>query len=387
MKIIKVLHLSTHYEDCGVGKYQEQFLEYMEHAHLDAVENKFFGYSPNQTKHMSHDGLSKVIEELTEELKDYDILHIQHEFGFYRHHEFVKFCEVANKQNKALVVTYHTSPAYFIKPVRLGGLGPRSMLHFLRLWRHNRMMFNNHIKPALKANVVIAHNQVTEDVLTKLGVPAAKMQRLRLPVPNIKNYKEVSHEISEALDKKPGDVVISVVGFLHRYKGLLDAVKALKFLPDNYKLAIIGGVHPESDDIAIYNKIMDLVLKLNLENRVYCTGFVKDDDRLNQLIRETDLCAYPYDKVYYAGVSSASMNIAFSNEMPVVAYPVQTFIDIANRSQAILLTNGFSYYELARSIKAADLKVLKERSRKFAKDESYAVITQELLDIYGKLAA
>jgi glycosyltransferase involved in cell wall biosynthesis len=72
--------------------------------------------------------------------------------------------------------------------------------------------------------------------------------------------------------------------------------QGFRYLPDNYKLAIIGGLHPASDDLAFYAEITDLIDELDLRDRVYITGFIKDDERLNSLIRDV-MCVYPYDGV------------------------------------------------------------------------------------------
>ena len=385
MAKIKILHFSTHNEDCGVGKYQEQFLESMQS--LNEVENKFFEYSPNQMKTMSKDELNEVIEKLSHEIKNYDILHVQHEFAFYPGEQFARVCETAKHHNKKLIITYHTSPDWVIRKLGLGGLGPRSVMHFLRSRRYYRRMLKNHIAPAYSANAVVIHNRFSEKALIDLSIDKDKICRLQMPVPVTKQYKDESTEFGEAFQKQPGDIIFCTVGFLHRYKGLFDAVKSLKFLPDNYKLGIIGGDNPASAEDKIYNQLTDLIIRLDLANRIYITGFVKDDDSLNKLIRECDLCIYPYDKHYYSRVSSAALNLAFANQMPVVAYPVETFIEIANESKAILLTNGFSYYELARSIKNANPHVLRERSAKYAKDASYPVIAKDLVKIYEAVVA
>jgi glycosyltransferase involved in cell wall biosynthesis len=382
---VKVLNFSTHNEDCGIGKYHEMFVDAL--ADHQNIESHFFPVSPNQTRHMGPAELSETLDALGKQLQSFDILHVQHEFSFYKAHEFAAVCSLAKKYGKKLIITYHTSPDVAIKNVGLGGLGPRSFLHFLRQKRYQRRMIQNHIGPALHADTVIVHNGLTENALKSFGVRPETIQRLYLPVPNVKHYKDSSAEIAQGLSKKPGDVILCTIGFMHRYKGIDDAIKALNFLPSNYKLAIIGGIHPETFETQIYNDLCDLIVKNNLIERVYITGFVKGDDRLNKLIRECDMCVYPYDGVYYARVSSAALNLAFSNLMPVVAYPVQTFVEISEKSPAMELTNGFSYYELARSIVKADLKSLKGGSAEYAKATSYSVITKDLAAIYEKTAA
>src|SRR5215212_3335136 len=80
-KTVKVLHYTTHHEDCGIGRYQEQYLAAMQGA--DSVENQLFPYSPNQTRLMSRDEFGKVLDELLATMQHCDILHIQYEIGFF----------------------------------------------------------------------------------------------------------------------------------------------------------------------------------------------------------------------------------------------------------------------------------------------------------------
>lgn len=383
MSKVKILHFSTHNEDCGVGKYQEQFLESMQSS--EEVENKFFEYSPNQTKHMSRAELQTVVNQLKTELADYDILHVQHEFAFYPQSQFVEVCAAAKAVGKRLIITFHTSPDDAIHEARLTGLGPRSVLHYIRRLRHRKSMLANHVAPAYAADAVIVHNKHSAEALKKFGVEADKIRILPMPVPVSKTYQDGSTEISEGLNKQPKDIILCTVGFMHRYKGIFEAIKALQYLPEHYKLAIIGGVNPQSHEVKIYNDITDLVARLGLMKRVYITGYVKEDNNLNKLIQECDIAVYPYNPVYYSHVSSAALNLAFANRTPIVAYPVGTFIEIANESQAILLTNGCSYYELVRSIKSADLKILSDRAARYAEAKSYPVVTKELINIYLSL--
>lgn len=48
------------------------------------------------------------------------------------------------------------------------------------------------------------------------------------------------------LDGLPPDaVLIGVFGFLNEYKGIVTAIEALQYLPENHHLLIFGGVHPQ----------------------------------------------------------------------------------------------------------------------------------------------
>lgn len=378
-KTIKVLHVSTHNEDCGIGKYQEMFLDAM--ASSGEVENKFFDVSPNKMKYMSKDDLLVTMNDLAKELEGYDILHVQHEFSFYFRDEFKQICETGAQVGKKVIVTLHTSPFVAYTPPHLGGLGPRSFLHYAKSLRRKRRIFQHFIDPLKTVDMVIAHNKVTVNGVISLGVDADKVRELVIPVPKISHTLE-SSEITTALKATNKDVIYCTVGFMHQFKGTKQAIKALAYLPSNYKLAIIGGVHPEADNEHIYDEITDLIRELNLVDRVYITGFVKDDDKMNALIRECDVCVYPYDRTYYSQVSSASLNNSFANYMPTVAYPTKSFKELNERMPVMSITQSCSYYEMAKVLRSIDIKKASALSERFAKEFSYPSSAPLLIDLY-----
>jgi len=382
MTKIKVLQFSPHDEDCGVGKYQEQFVKVLQ-ADDAEVATTFFDSSPYKTRIMSPTELDATIGRLSEELKSYDILHIQHEFGLFSGDEFKRMVEAAKQLHKKVIVTAHTSPDFAFQFTRPGGVSLRSILHVVRQKRRHEAFKVNHIEPMKQADAVIVHNQSTRNSLLNYGVGEDKIVMFTHPVPDHTN-PPVSTEIATNLNKQEGDIIYATVGFLHRYKGIADAVKALNYLPSNYKLAIIGGMHPTSDEVSFYNDIADLVNEQGLRDRVYITGFIKDDDRLNSLIRESDVCVYAYDRVYYASVSSGSLNLAFSNERPVVAYPTDSFKEM-NTDGQIVLAQTFAYYELARSLKALDVAAQTKTVKEYAKKMSWTNATKTLVEIYKKV--
>lgn len=382
MTKIKVLQFSPHDEDCGVGKYQEQFVKVLQ-ADDAEIETTFFDSSPYKTRIMSPTELDATIDRLSQELKSYDILHIQHEFGLFSGDEFKRMVEAAKQLRKKVIVTAHTSPDFAFQFTRPGGVSLRSILHVVRQKRRHEAFKVNHIEPMKQADAVIVHNQSTRNSLLNYGLNEDKIIMFTHPVPDHTN-PPVSTEIATNLHKQKGDVIYATVGFLHRYKGIADAVKALNYLPSNYKLAIIGGMHPTSDEVSFYNDIADLINEQGLRDRVYITGFVKDDDRLNSLIRETDVCVYAYDRVYYASVSSGSLNLAFSNERPVVAYPTDSFKEM-NTDGQIVLAQTFAYYELARSLRALDVTAQTKTVKEYAKKMSWTNATKTLVSIYKKV--
>ncbi len=386
---VRILHFSPHDEDDGIAKYQEQYLAGMRG---DAtVENKFFEVTPIQLRHMNPEQHEEAYARLKGELKDFDIFHVQHEFGLFVEDDFQRLVSIAKEAGKKVVVTVHLSPDFAIKPVKLGGVGPRSMVAFLRQQRHRNRMYERHVTPFLQADLLLVHNDMTAQALTKAGASEDKVKKILHPVHQFPDPPK-SDYIAGKLNKKSGDIIYCTVGMLHKYKGIFDAIRALKFLPGNYKLAIIGGLHPVetdivSDTVGIYNKITDLIDILGLHDRVFITGFVKDDDKMNSYIRECDACVYPYDGVYYANVSSGAVNLGFSNGKPVIAYPTAGFRELATYTDgALVLTDTFAYYELARTLQDIDLSKQSELSQAYAKKMAWPNLAKELAAAYHQVA-
>lgn len=385
MSKVRVLQFSSRSSDnCGVGKYQENFVNVF-NENTDQIETKFFNSTPYRTRMMSQDELNVLIVDLKKELQHYDILHIQHEFGLYSGTEFAQLVSAAKESNKKVVVTVHLSPALAFKFKPREGIGPRSLVNYLRQKRLHLIFKKRHIYPMREADLLVTHNSGATNSLVEYGVDREKILQIFHPVLPITKPSAISTEIASSLGKEGGDIIYATVGFMHKHKGIQDAVKALKYLPENYKLAIIGGMQPISDEHNIYNKITDLVDTLDLKNRVYITGFVEDDDRLNALIREVDVCVYPYNNAYYGQVSSGALNLAFANERPVIAYPTDSFKESNTEFGQIIVTNTPAYYELARELKRIDTTQQLVLVEKFAKKYSWPEVSEELLKAFKKL--
>lgn len=385
MSKIKVLQFSSRSSDnCGVGKYQENFVHEFD-GMSDEIETKFFDSSPYKTRVMSESELNETLERLKADLEHYDILHIQHEFGLYTGDEFVRMVETAKSIGKKVVITVHLSPALAFNFKPRGGIGPRSMVHMLRQKRLHGIFKQRHIEGFNMADLLFSHNDGTTRSLEGYGIDRKKIVQFRHPVLPITKPKTSSTEIADNLNKKPGDVIYATIGFMHKYKGIDDAVRALKFLPDNYKLAIIGGMQPISDEVNIYNDIATLLDTLNLKDRVYITGYVDDDDRLNALIREVDICVYAYNNKYYGQVSSGALNLAFANQRAVIGYPTDSFIEMNKEFGEIKLTTAAAYYELARELKRIDIKDQVTAGDRYANEYSWPKIADVVLKNYEAL--
>lgn len=383
MDKVRALQFSPHGENDGIARYEEQYVKALRAS--EDIETAFFDVSPFEFRNLSDSEKGRVLERLKEELTHYDILHVQHEFGLFSPGDFRDIVAAAKQAQKKVVVSMHLSPAFAIKPVVLGGLGPRSWLLYARQLRYRRRMVAWNMKPLQQVDAVLAHDEYTAASLREWSVSAERIHVLPHPVYDFPEPPK-STLIAKKLNRKEGDIIYCTVGMMHRYKGVYDAVKALKFLPVNYKLAVVGGIHPLSEDLPMYNKLADLIDMLGLHDRVFITGFVEDDNVFNALIRECDACVYPYDGKYYAHVSSGAINLALANNMPVVAYPTATFQELSDFSDgAVVLTQTFAYYELARELQRVNLEKQTELSKVYAKKMAWSKVTAVLVEIYEQV--
>ncbi|MGN6272342.1 MAG: glycosyltransferase [Protaetiibacter sp.] len=380
---MKVLHLSTHDEACGIGKYQEAFLEAL--APADEVENRFFDLSPNVIRTLPEDRYNAAMDRLALEVKGYDILHIQHEWGFYSRDELTRAISGAHAAGARVIITLHTSPGVLdLATPRRAGISPRAFLNHYRARVAHRQLMARVIQPLRAADMLIVHNSAATRELIAAGVDPTRIRRLVLPAKRTTTVLE-STRIRDALGVSDGDVVLCTVGFLHRYKGVDAAIKALHFLPENYKLAVIGGMNPTSDDLSVYDDLTDLIRELGLKDRVHITGYVEGDAELDALVRECHIAVYPYDRDYYAQVTSAALNTALSNSMPTVAYPTETFRELNELVHCVELTDTFAYYELARVVQRTATTWPNPGAVAFTERYSYERVSEDVLRLYREV--
>lgn len=385
-QIIRILNFSTHNENCGIGKYQELFVDSMNKR--DNITSDFFSYSPNIIKNLDQEEYKKVLAEFSEKLINYEILHIQHEFSFFGKSELDDIINIANGQGKNIVVTVHTGPDAhssirdsLTKPT---GLGPRSLISFARNRRAISIFRARYIDPLNKADLILVHNEATEGSLIKWGVHPAVIRLITMPIPDTSHVKKMTL-IKDKLNVSSNDIIFATVGFISANKGIGHAIKALNFLPKNFKLVIIGGLHPQASNDNYYEKISDLITKNGLGSRVYITGFIEDDLELNAIIKEVDICVFPYNKEYYSYVTSASLNNSLANGKPTISYKTKSFTEINNTNEVVKFCKSGNHYELAREILDIDKVLYSELALKYAQKHSSDKEALNLARVYEKL--
>jgi glycosyltransferase involved in cell wall biosynthesis len=381
-KTIKVLHCTTHDEECGIARYEEQFIRGMRDD--KDVKHFIFDVSPNKSRFMSSAEYDQVLEKFRGQLEGCDILHIQHELSFYKHKELDSMIKIAQELSKPVLVTVHTALDIEYKPAALNTVMSDGLREFFARKKLQRNFERVHIDPLRQVDLIIVHNGVTKHSFQKLGFDSQKIIRIRHPVPEI-SFAKTSKLIKQALSYSKGDVLFCTVGFISRSKGVDQAVKALALLPDNYKLAIIGGLHPYGGDDKYLDGITQFIKAKQLGPRVHITGYIEDDNKMNALIRECDICAYPYDATYYSYVTSGALNAGLANHKPVIAYRTPTFQELNSEEEIIKFCDTPDEHSLAKQLKSIDIKVQSERAKQYAIKYSYKNEARKFAKFYRQL--
>lgn len=382
---IRVLHLSTYNEECGIGKYQENFLKEMEK--YKEVHNEFYRKSLNVIKKMGPDELKQELVFLSSYVQDFDLVHIQHEFGLFSGagqgiHQLIQRVKA---KDKPVIITIHTAPALMLSSDELTGYTPRKVAGYIKRRLKNERTKQKRLNPLKGADKIIALNRFTRDqLISVVGVDEKDVLLRMLPV--LPLNKQKNQKIRKIMHASDRDVILCTAGFINENKGVDHAIKCLKLLPENYKLAVLGGINPDSGNPHIYNHITDLVIELGLEDRVHITGYIQDDDQLSEYIRGCDIALYPYNPDYYRMASSDAINKSLMNNIPVIAYPAESFKEINNHTPgAIYLTPSPVYYELVRAINSIDIEAQLARAEQYVTTNSYKSAAEDLVKIYKEL--
>lgn len=382
MAKMRILHYSTHNETCGIGKYQERFIDAM--STIDDVSNEIFPYSPTSVRAMPRKAFKSVLADLRSALTSCDALHIQYELSFFSGDQLDQIVRLAKSQRKKVIVTVHTAPdAQYQRP----SLRPISLLSFfsyIRAIKSARAFRKAYVTPLLNADMLLAHNSSTRESLVRHGIERNSIQLIKHPVP-ARRELALSNKIRSALSHQTGDVIFATLGFVSQMKQVDHAIKALTFLPNHYKLAIIGGVHPSGPNSHLLDDLCDLISSRSLGDRVYITGYVEDDAEFDMLIRECDICVFPYDIGYYSNASSGALHTAFSNAKPAIVYPAPSFVEMDQASDLIAIAKSANYYELARALQTIDSNEYATRASEYAVKHSYAAEAVGMVSTYFSL--
>lgn len=318
-----------------------------------------------------------------------DVFHIQHEFSFFGESYFqscFRFRRVLKRLRRVgkLFVTFHTLPIRFKVEsgdsilVRLKGFLSDCINKFA--WYFLVRVINS------LSVTCVAHSANSRRQLRVAGIAAQNLVVIPLGVDSPKNVVLDKSESKIALGYSSSDIVVGLFGFVADYKGPDIAARALLRLPRNYKLAIVGGRHPENGvDSAIDEVLADYVFDPSMAGRIRVTGYVTAD-QVDAYMAACDLLVSPYRDVNLS--SSAAIAWALRSRRPVIATNITAFREISEKYGCLFLTGVEADAELAWAIeKVAGDPLLAESLIKgairYCEDRSWGGLQAAYANLYG----
>lgn len=219
----------------------------------------------------------------------------------------------------------------------------------------------------------------------------------------------------DGLKDLPDDTkMIGVFGFLGQYKGIHTAIKALRHLPENYHLAVFGGLHPQEivasetahpyvqrllGEIGVDQTLLDAIGQsdgtgptlsvqaddpgtltkspLDLSGRVHFMGSLPDA-ALETAAAGVDVVVLPYFEVGQS--SSGPMSMAIDLGARIVASRNQAFLQIAKyHPERLSLFEIGNHLEMAQQVLAEVHRARPQLSARFNAETNAAVYRQALL--------
>lgn len=337
--------ISSYHELCGNATYTEVLKnEFAKYCEVEVLPLKTDILSSSNRKVAAL--ANRHIEDICKELKHYDYVNIQFEAGLYGNvrTDIIRRVEKIIDASPNLIFTMHRidigdsllDKGYIKRMV--GG----KLVQGLKMYRQNTYMAKIYstLISYLKAqsnkknvNIMVHTKREKKNVEQLFGFknvfdfPITFMnEEMRLRTRKPKERKDFLNKYG----LKEDDKIIGLFGFISEYKGHETAIKALKFLPENYKIMIFGSQHPMSimNNMKIdpyIDKLINLIEvnsydianenmktkslpdpKKSFDKRVYFAGCLNDEQFITALYC-CDYAVLPYLETNQSGSGIASL--------------------------------------------------------------------------------
>jgi glycosyltransferase involved in cell wall biosynthesis len=335
---MRVLHLSTWNRPCGIATYCGNLVRSLDGL---GIRNDVYPLEPHRWRTYTAADVAELEDDIVEQSRRYDIVHIQHEHGFFGHAVSYKvaarnYGSMLKKLRDAgtpVVTTFHTEPLGAGENARWT-LSPQKLLRNVNrrlAWKHH-VSGNFGVGP-LEAKAIV-HTATTRRALIKQGMPAGAVHVVEHGCLPQRQAWQNAAAAKEQIGLPAGSVMLTMFGFIGRYKGHDVAVRALSKLPERFHLAICGGAHPEADDDFL-DKLLKLVRHLGIEDRVTITGWLSVD-AADVYYAATDICLAPYVDPNLS--ASGAITWALASGKPTIGSKVPAFQNICREQPCMLLT-------------------------------------------------
>ncbi len=404
---MKVLHLSTWKERCGIGDFTQTVVDQLSQAGID---NDIFPLRVADLRYMTSREVCDEMNRFAELAPDYDLIHVQHEFSLFTGSggvcdtllHFAHLLDSLRKTRKPVVVTFHSGAALqtLLPPTAAdraqtaGG----SLATALNLVRRIRLrhtagklqnLWRTRIAPYFGSRHGrfrgVVHTDRTRMEMIQSGMAPECVSVVPLGF-ELRDAALLSADRAVAKRKLglPADsILLTIFGFVAAYKGHLTAVEALRRLPPQYHLAIVGGPHPGNAHDMTLNSLLAAWEGQN-PSRLLVTGYVSRET-IDTYHAATDICVAPFQKGNPTG--SASLTWALTSGKPTIASNIPAFAEIQQAADCLQLCTPDAAHELAWQIEqlAGDFERQQKLVRNaldYAGQHSWEHVIEGLVGVY-----
>lgn len=315
-KEIKVAHVCTFGEKCGISIYLENLLNYIIPLNRK-IEHVVFGADipdgddGNLSLHNSPRVIrawskGKNLDKLISEIRKYnpDILHIQHEWSFFPvYSKLYKLLLETKKLGITNIITWHTvlrRKDIFYDPLAIA-------------------TFLEYIDPLVDLHTIFTTECI--DILKSWGISRSKMKHIPSPAFPVMNIPKLDAREKMLSEKYWNKKLVLTTGFSAPHKGIPGVIDAISLINDNITLLCIGSRHPLLNSNYSYeNHASQKNVDMFLDGR-----FVSDEDLSNYLAC-ADIIVMNY-QFSPAGTSAAGRR-AISSKRAVIVSDVSLFQDL-----------------------------------------------------------
>jgi glycosyltransferase involved in cell wall biosynthesis len=342
---MKIGIVSSIDESCGNATFSQHLIQNINKSGHSAFP---MGLSLDLTQSLHSYMRSKAdkeIKKICKELSTYDGVNIQFEAGLYgsRHRDIYRRLRLLLNANPNTTVTLHATRFHdlsiYTKKKAIKDLLSLRLKNAILTLSHNlnnqKTIKNNlsYVKLCAKKKVkIITHTtSARNSVVAMTGYSNTYLHPIKFTDP----YKVEPNRNYwlKRLKLENEDYLIGVFGFISQYKGIETAISALKFLPKEYKLLIIGRQHPRTirQHMLIDPFLAKLLKKIkretqnDLKSRIIFTNELEDSEFM-ELAATVDCAWLPYLETGQDGSGVAS--ILFDLSKRIVASQCKVFDEL-----------------------------------------------------------
>jgi glycosyltransferase involved in cell wall biosynthesis len=384
---LRVLHISTWNVPCGIASYCANLVKGL-NAH--GVESDVYPLRPYEWQtYLPHD-VDNLMADIQRKARGFDVVHIQHEHGFFGYSRgssyavkrYAQLLKGLRQEKKPVVTTFHTE----ITP---GSARVPRFLQKIKDWVR-RSKWRNYVAPHFGPQPgmarAIVHSSQTRYVFARAGFNAHAMHVVPHACLPTRQHSIDRESAKEQLGIPPRACLLTIFGFIGKYKGHDIALEALKWLPEKFHLAIVGGAHPEARDDFLHQLLSKVSRKLR--PRVTITGYVQNETA-NLYYDATDICLAPYRPQSHLSASGA-ITWALSSGRPIIASKIDAFQAIHREADCLMMVTPEVVRELAWAVEKLEDDIplqdkLVANATAYAEQHSWHQASADTISIYEQM--